>query len=771
MNIKVNGQDVSIREGVTLLTALLKNGFDVPNLCYLPELEAYGGCGLCLVEIKGMAKPARACAIKPWEGMEIETTSERIEKSRQMSLGLLLSDHRGDCRPPCHLACPGGQDCQAYIGMMADGQFEDAFRRIMEDNPLPGSIGRVCPHPCEDACRRKLLEGPLSLMQLKRFAAETAGEGFVPQVDAPTGKTVAVVGAGPAGLTAAYFLARKGHKVEIFEMMPAPGGMLRYGIPSYRLPKDVVDAEVKRIMDMGVTIHYDVKLGEDILLEGLRERYDAVFVAVGAWEATKLGCKGDTLEGVLGGIDFLEDVAQGNAPEIGNRVAVVGGGNTAMDAVRTAIRLGAKQVDLIYRRTRAEMPAEDLEIEEAEEEGANFKFLVTPECVVAEGGRAKGLRLAQMRLGEADASGRRRPEPTGQVTEEAYDTIIAAIGQKVRPEGIESLAKTRWNTIIADAGTYMTNIDGVFAGGDAVNNGPGIAIAAIGHGKQAAQTIDGYLRGDMKPIVKPFYVEQKDVKAEDIPQMPAVPRAEIRAESPETRIRHFGEFTQTLTVSEAIREARRCLECGCCDLYDCRLLPLMQQHDAAAAGVQGKARRTEPDRSHPAIWRDEDKCILCGLCVRACHELVGVTALGFDGRGFETTAQPAFDWPMAESDCISCGYCAAVCPTGALQERRPFEKTPPLPMETETVVCSYCSRGCEFELQHYGKRVLKAIPRKQAESCSIGRFGPVVHNERYGASTPEQRSALRKVLTGDLRAFVGELPEFVGGISLREENL
>ena len=241
MNIKVDGRDITIRQGVSLLTGLLENGFDIPNLCYLPELEGYGGCGLCLVEIQGMNKPARACAITPWEGMEVQTTSERIEKSRQVSLGLLLSDHRGDCRPPCRNRCPANQDCQGYIGLIADGQFEEAFRLIMEDNPLPGCIGRVCPHPCEEKCRRDLLEGPLAIMQLKRFAADTAGDAFVPQAAAPTGKRVAVVGAGPAGLTAAYFLARRGHGVEIFEMMPAPGGMLRYGIPAYRLSKDIGD--------------------------------------------------------------------------------------------------------------------------------------------------------------------------------------------------------------------------------------------------------------------------------------------------------------------------------------------------------------------------------------------------------------------------------------------------------------------------------------------------------------------------------------------------
>ncbi|MDR0898147.1 MAG: FAD-dependent oxidoreductase, partial [Oscillospiraceae bacterium] len=485
---------------------------------------------------------------------------------------------------------------------------------------------------------------------------------------------------------------------------------------------------------------------------------DAVFVAVGAWESSALGCEGDKLPGVLGGIDFLEAVARGEAPDIGQRVAIVGGGNTAMDAARTAIRLGAKSVSLLYRRTRREMPAEPLEIEEAEEEGVALHFLLAPEKVIEQNGRAAGLRLAQMALGAPDASGRRRPEPTGEVIDMPFDTIIAAIGQKVRPEGIEPLEKHRWRTIRTNPETYETSLPGVFAGGDAINDGPGIAIAAIGHGKQAAAAIDGYLQGEIIPVRKPFYVEQKGIEKEDLPEVPEVARVPLGAAPAEERVQHFNEFVPVLTAEEAQREASRCLECGCCDLYDCRLLPLLQAYHADAQGIHGRARKNAPDRSHPAIWRDENKCVLCGLCVRVCADQVGAAALAFDGRGFDTAAEPAFHWPLFDSDCISCGRCADLCPTGALQARKPFEKSPPLPTKAEEITCPHCEKGCRFTLRRYGEVVVDARPVEQAASCGIGRYAPLVKGRDW---KPEQAEAIQKAMQGDLRTFEGDGAEQV----------
>ena len=825
MKIRVNGRNVSVSAEESLLTGLLQNGFMVPNLCYLKELEPYGGCGLCLVEINGMLKSVRACSVMPTEGMEVQTESPRIIQSRKITLGLLLSDHRGDCLAPCVLACPANQDCQGYIGLIANGQFDAAFARIMEDNPLPGCIGRVCPHPCEEACRRNLLEGPLSIMRLKRFAADTVwadersqnekGMGkseeivsaayessceknteeaeaitsvYQPNIGNRTGKTVAVIGAGPSGLSAAYFLAKYGHKAVVFDQMEAAGGMLRYGIPAYRLSDEVVDQEVKRIESMGVTFQYNKKLGVDIHLPVLRAEYDAVYIAVGAWESTALGCENDDLPGVLGGIDFLRDVALGKPPAIGKRLAVVGGGNTAMDVARTAVRLGAEKVHLLYRRTRAEMPADKLEIDEAEEEGVLFQFLAAPEAVVEKDNRAAGLRLQMMRLGEPDASGRRRPEATGESKDEAFDTIIAAIGQKVSPDGLDDIEKHRWRTIRANEETFETNLPGVFAGGDAVNDGPGIAITAIAHGKKAAQAIDGYLRGSLPhgekaakavngtqygiltPVSNPFYVLQKDITKDDLPCVPEIERAAYAAEPPEKRVTHFDEYVKPLGKREAIREASRCLECGCCDFEDCRLLPLLQKYDAQDTELSGLMPKKERDDSHPAVWRDENKCILCGLCVRICGELVGAAALGFDRRGFETGARPAFDQPLKQSECISCGHCADVCPTGALQARLPFAKSPALPANIEEMVCERCESRCRFDLYRYGDFVLNAVPQEINQCCSIGRYGPLIESMPGREWTAREAEALYHVIAGDLAAYRGDFPVNIGPFVIGVSN-
>jgi formate dehydrogenase major subunit len=412
--LTINGKKVAGETGDTILGIALKNGIEIPNLCHADSLKHYGACGLCVVEAEGIPKLLRSCSTEAKDGMVVNSESARAVQARKIALELLMSDHKGDCVGPCSLNCPAGTNCQGYAKAIALGNEYEAVKIIKEKLPLPASIGRVCPHPCETACRRQYVEEPLSIAFLKAYAADTLLKNkkhYLPEIPEATGKTVGIVGGGPAGLTAAYFLKSFGHDVTIYEAMPKMGGMLRYGIPEYRLPKIVLDAEIAEIASLGVRMKNDVKIGETTTFEDIKKAHDAVLVAIGAWTSMKIGCKGEELAGVVGGIDFLREVALGNKPAIGDNVAVVGGGNTAMDACRSAIRLGAKNVYVIYRRTQAEMPAEEVEYKEACEEGVTFKFLTNPDEIIGEGGKATKIKLQIMRLGEPDASGRRSPVP------------------------------------------------------------------------------------------------------------------------------------------------------------------------------------------------------------------------------------------------------------------------------------------------------------------------------------------------------------------------
>lgn len=726
LRLNIDGKEITGFPGQTILEVARENGIEIPTLCYDERVKPYGGCGLCVVEAEGSSKLLRACATEIAQGMVLFTDTPRVRESRRLTLELLLSDHTGDCRPPCVLACPAHTDCQGYAALIANGCYQEALALIKEQLPLPASIGRVCPHPCEDACRRALVEEPVSLAALKAFVADqdlALDVPYLPEIQPDTGKKVAVVGAGPAGLTAAYFLARSGHQVTVYDAMPQGGGMLRYGIPVYRLPDEVIDQELDLIARLGVRFIYNTKVGRDITLDYLKENFDAVFLGIGAWKSSGMRCQGEELPGVLGGIDFLREVALHGKVSIGERVAVVGGGNTAMDAARTAVRLGAKEVMVLYRRTREEMPAEEIEIEEAEEEGVLFKFLVSPLDVIGDQNGITAIRLQKMRLGEPDASGRRRPVPIeGEEETLPVDTIISAIGQKVAPDGLDGVALSQWGTLDAAEDTLMTSIPGIFAGGDAVT-GPGIAIEAVAQGKQAAEAIDRYLNGDLRPLRTSYLVKQEGLTAEDFADQEKAPRAKMPQLTPDERKSNFRQVNLGLSEDDAVAEAARCLECGCRDYFECKLIKYAGDYDVQPERIAGSKHKEKVEEQHPFLERNSDKCILCGLCVRVCEEKMGVTALGLVGRGFETLVMPEFGLPLQETPCISCGQCVAVCPTGALVERLPLDKNLPMVMESSDAVCSFCGVGCEMVINTRGSLVARALPPKGEILCRKGRFG------------------------------------------------
>jgi len=732
IRLNIDGKEVLGLPGQTILEVAKENDIFIPTLCFDERTKIYGSCGICMVEWEGNPKLWKACATEIAPNMVIKTDTQRVIESRKTNLELLLSNHVGDCRPPCVLACPAQTDCQGYVGLIANGEFEAALELVKDKLPLPGSLGRVCPHPCEDECRRKLIDEPISIQWLKRFVADQdmfEENPLIPEIGEATGKSVAIIGGGPMGLSSAYFLRQMGHDVTVFESMPKAGGMLRYGIPEYRLPKEVLDAEIATIEEMGVELITDTKVGVDIPFETVKTDFDAVLVGIGAWVSTGVGCKGEDADGVIGGIDFLRKVVRNEEIKLGKNVAIVGGGNTAMDACRTAVRLGADKVYNIYRRTKDEMPADMVEIVEAEEEGVIFKNLTNPiEVIADQDGHVKQVILQVMELGEPDASGRRAPKPIEGKTETIdIDTMILAIGQAVDASCFD-MDKTKRGAVAYDADTFMTSIPGVFAGGDCGNDKISIAVEAIADARKASDVIDAYLNGEAVKYEKPYVVERDDITEKTFEDRERLCRPEMDHLHPEDRKDNFAEIVSGYDEEQAMTEASRCLECGCHDYFECKLVEFANEYDVKPARFSGDKNKIEFEDEHPFIARDPNKCILCGLCVRVCDEVMGIGALGLVDRGFDTVVKPSLENPLNHTNCVSCGQCVSVCPTGALQERLSIAKEVPLQTEVTDTTCSFCSDGCSMHLESYGDMLIKANPDKDGVVnagllCGKGKWG------------------------------------------------
>lgn len=715
INLTINGKQITAPEGSTILEAARLNDIYIPTLCYDKAVEVYGACGLCVVEAEGIPKLLRSCSAKAADGMVINTESERVVQSRKVAMELLMSAHDGDCVAPCQLNCPAHTDCQGYVGLIANGEYDAALKLIKNKIPLPASIGRVCPHPCEKACRRKNVEEPINIAQLKAFAADMdlKSDSYAPEVKAATGKKVAIIGGGPAGLTAAYYLAIMGHSVTVYDMMEKMGGMLRYGIPQYRLPKEVLDKEIAIIEKTGVKLVNNVKLGKDFTVKSLKDENDAVIVAVGAWKSSSMRTPGEELEGVYGGIDFLRGVIKGNAPEIGEKVAICGGGNTAMDACRTAVRLGAKEVYVVYRRTRAEMPADELEIDEAEEEGVIYKFLTNPLSFNGEDGKVKSITLQVMELGEPDASGRRRPVPVEGKTEEiAVDSVILAIGQKLVQEDVSELKLNERGNIEADPDFFTTDIDGVFAIGDATNRGASIAIEAIGEADRCAKAVDAFLNGQAIDTRVP-YISKRDESTIDYSDRKKESRITPKVLPADVRNKNFDEVSLGFTEEEAKAEANRCLECGCREYYKCKLLGVAQLYDINPDRFKGEMPQKYTRDENAFIERNTSKCILCGLCVRSCREVMDLHSIGLLGRGFKTDISPAFNLPLDQTNCTNCGLCVNLCPTGALTEKSTLSKQVPLDENYTEETVEIDGQKASVLVSRYNGKVLRVIPNDE----------------------------------------------------------
>jgi len=701
--IKINGIALDVAVGTTILEAAAQAGIEIPAMCYDPRLKPYGACRMCLVEVAGARGPVAACTTPVRDGMDIATTSEEIEGLRRTALEFMLAEHYGDCVAPCHLACPAGIDIQGFIALIADGRNAESLRLIKEQMPFPATCGRVCPRFCETDCRRNIVDEPVGIMHLKRHVADIdldQEEPYTPLVAPATGKTVGIIGGGPAGLTAAYYLAIAGHSVTVYEACPELGGMLRYAIPEYRLPKALLDREIATITKLCHEVKCDTKLGRDITLADLQAEHDAVIVAVGAASSQMIGVDGESLTGNYGGLDFLAKYTAGQAPPITGRVAVVGGGNTAIDCARTALRMGAAEVTIVYRRSRSEMPASLEEIEGAEEEGVKFRFLANPvSCGCRDqDGRMAALTCVEMALGEPDASGRRRPQPVpGSDFVMDVDTVIWATGQMLNPEGLSELDKARNGFIVTDDAS-QTNQSKVFATADCVT-GPTTVVEAVGAAHKTAVLVDAYLSG--KPVELPAepYNHTKgklsEVKLSEYESTEKIAREAVHHRAGEDRAHDFIEIDPGHRPEQALRESARCLSCGCQDVHDC----LLRDYATDYGVRQPAGLRVEPlpvQAEHELVVRDSNKCILCGSCVRICSEIQGASALGFVARGYKALVEPTLGRSLTDSPCESCQQCISACPTGALTPVVPLPKPGPFVLDKVRSVCPECSVGCEL---------------------------------------------------------------------------
>ncbi len=737
--IEVDGRQFTGTEGQTILEICRDNGIDVPTLCYEPKLPGFGACRMCVVEVEGEDTPPISCSRAAEPEMVVQTQTQRLREIRKTNLELIFSDHNAYCLPPCQNKCPSHIDIPGFLKANTEGNFTESARIFKRTIPFPSVLGRVCPAPCEEHCRRDEVEEAIAIRDSHRYAgdqvlkasAATGAPAPVPfEVQPTTGKRVAVIGSGPAGMAAAYYLLIAGHDVTVYERDPAPGGMLRYGIPQYRLPKvEVLEAEYESVTQLGGKVVCNMELGKDYTLDDLQNQgFDAVCVAIGCYETNKLGVPGEEADGVLDGLEYLRIATLGlpYPGHKGKRVVVIGGGFTSMDCTRTSVRQGASDVTLVYRRDMKDMPAAN-EVHEAIEEGARAIFQAAPTRVVTnDKNQVTGVEFQRMRLGEPDASGRRRPEPVaGTEFVIDCDRVLLAIGQGPQLDwlshGADGVEATKNRRLAADAVTFTTGRPGVFGTGD-VRVGAATVVQAVAEGRRSAYAIDAFLKGQDLDAIK-----TRQTLAEPQPEFLNIvpytgemkePRYRLKAMPAEVRNKSYVEYEIPYSQSEAMAESKRCLQCTCeaigyCDLrrqgieYGTTLATLEPERTGFSHRSVTENRFTGTnhdyvrDDSHAFILREPARCIDCGRCANVCKEVVGAACYDFMRTGFDTLVTTPLDMSLNTTPCVSCGRCAETCPTGALMPKpRVLEKYDV--DESRCILCGICVDACPYDALRCG---------------------------------------------------------------------
>ena len=689
----LDDEPVAVWAGTTILAAAESRGICIPTLCHDAEAPPEASCFMCVVEIDGQSELAPACSTEVTEGMVIRTATERVTTARRTCIELLLSDHRGDCQGPCMSACPAGIDIPGFINHIARGDKRAAFDLITAATPFAGSLGRICDRPCETACRRQLVEEPVAICHLKRFAADQVlmtETCYRPEQLPATGKRIAIVGAGPAGLSAAFFLLRLGHACMVFDHNQQPGGMLRYGIPSFRLPREVLDREIAVIERLGAEIHCGATLGKDINLHDLQHGYDAIFIALGAQKPLSLGVPEETAAGIMSALLFLREYGSGATAHIGSRVIVIGGGGAAIDAARVARRNGLPQVHIYCLEKYDAMPAPVHERDAAREEGIVIHNERGAHRLIVKDGRIQGVEFKRC-IAVLDERGKFNPRYSEKETaSDVCETLIIAAGQQ--PE-LSCLGGERdiYARITAQAlqspcrllhvreQTMQTSLQKIFAGGDCVT-GTSTAVQAVAAGRKAAVAIDQFLKGKTITGNQQTYRHSMGL-LQAAPEKvffgyPSAARFTMPQLAAGPRLSSFSEVETGFTDAMARAEALRCIECGCAGATECRLRRYAGLYDADAHRYEGACRDYDRIEAHPEIIYDAHRCIQCHTCIRIAEAVLDTPFMQVMERGFSTRIMPVQKRLICMLPGSSLMRIVEHCPTGALS----FKKNLPQPV-------------------------------------------------------------------------------------------